>query len=44
MPYINIMTEPTAAIEEHSDEGKSNGEKSIDCNKSNNLLHASEIS
>lgn len=21
LPYINIMTEPTAAIEEHSDEG-----------------------
>ena len=30
MPYINIMTEPTATIEEHSDEGKSNGEKSIE--------------
>ncbi|CAD8171150.1 unnamed protein product [Paramecium octaurelia] len=42
MPYINIMTEPTAAIEEHSDEGRSNGEKSIDNSKSNNLLHVSE--
>ncbi|CAD8170903.1 unnamed protein product [Paramecium pentaurelia] len=48
MPYINIMTEPTAAIEEHSDEGRSNGEKSVDdkqliLNTSNNLLHATEI-
>ncbi|CAD8052817.1 unnamed protein product [Paramecium primaurelia] len=30
MPYINIMTEPTAAIEEHIDKGRSNGEKSVD--------------
>ncbi|CAK73971.1 unnamed protein product (macronuclear) [Paramecium tetraurelia] len=48
MPYINIMTEPTAAIEEHSDEGRTNGEKSVDdkqliLNKSHNLLHASDI-
>lgn len=30
MPYINIMTEPTAANEEHIDKGRSNGEKSVD--------------
>ena len=30
MPYINIMTEPTAAIEEHIDKRRSNGEKSVD--------------
>ncbi|CAK63668.1 unnamed protein product (macronuclear) [Paramecium tetraurelia] len=44
MPYINIMTEPTAAIEEHSDEGRSNGEKSMDNNRSDNLLYVSETS
>ncbi|CAD8085177.1 unnamed protein product [Paramecium sonneborni] len=50
MPYINIMTEPTATIEEHSDEGRSNYEKSLDddkqliFNQSNNLLQASLIS